>query len=129
MTTALRTRAWAIFLSTFARPGWRPCSATVACEGRAWNCSWPWAWTPKYSKGLIPYASEARPSGGTFDLPALKARFAELDEQSQDSSLWDDRERAGTILRERSAVESKIKSFEDLEAQVADLDVYSEMAS
>ncbi|MEO2136361.1 MAG: peptide chain release factor 2 [bacterium] len=66
--------------------------------------------------------------GRYLDLPALKARFAELDEQSQDSSLWDDRERAGTILRERSGVESKIKSFEDLEAQVTDLDVYVEMA-
>ncbi len=67
-------------------------------------------------------------SGGIFDIPSLRARFDELDTRSQDPSLWDDREEAGHVLRERAGVESKLKAYESLEQQAADLEVYVEMA-
>lgn len=66
--------------------------------------------------------------GGVFDLPTLKRTFDEVDARSQDPSLWDDREKAGEVLRERATLESSIKAFDSIANEVADLGVYVEMA-
>ena len=67
-------------------------------------------------------------SGGIFDLPSLKIQFAELDNRSQDPNLWDNRDEAGRVLRERSTCDTTIKEFEEIEHVIADLGVYLEMA-
>ncbi|MFP6863187.1 MAG: peptide chain release factor 2 [Pseudomonas sp.] len=67
-------------------------------------------------------------SESIFDLGGLKARLAELDEQSQDPGLWDDSDKAGAVLRERSAVESAVSDYEKLASDMDELAVYLEMA-
>lgn len=42
--------------------------------------------------------------------------------------MWDDREKAGQVLRERAQVETRVEGFEALSQAVADLAVYLEMA-
>ncbi len=41
-----------------------------------------------------------RSSGGIFDLDGKRARLSQLDEAAAEPGLWDDRERAETLLRE-----------------------------
>jgi peptide chain release factor 2 len=67
-------------------------------------------------------------SGGIFDLAGLQRRFDELDKRSQDPALWNDREAAGQVLRERSSLESQIRGYGILSTSIADLEVYLEMA-
>ena len=69
-----------------------------------------------------------RCSGGIFDLPSLRSRFTEVDSLSQNPSLWDNRERAGQVLRERAALEAQIANFAGIEEAIGDLGVYLEMA-
>lgn len=69
-----------------------------------------------------------RCSGGIFDLPSLRSRFTEVDNLSQNPSLWDNRERAGQVLRERAALEARIADFAGIEEAIGDLGVYLEMA-
>ncbi|MFN2427500.1 MAG: peptide chain release factor 2 [Candidatus Binatia bacterium] len=66
--------------------------------------------------------------GGVFDVDTLRKRFEELDARSQDPSLWNDREKAGTVLRERSSLESRIKHFTGLQQTNSDVGLYLEMA-
>ena len=51
-------------------------------------------------------------SGGVFDLDALRARLKDLEEQSSDPSLWEDRERAEKLLRVKRGAERKLALFE-----------------
>ena len=69
-----------------------------------------------------------RCSGGTFDRPSLRSRCAGVDNLSQNPSLWDNRERAGQVLRERAALEARIADFAGIEKAIGDLGVYLEMA-
>jgi peptide chain release factor 2 len=57
----------------------------------------------------------------------LKRRFEEVDKQSQDPGLWNDRTAAGEVLRERSSLEGRIRDYETLTAALGDLEVYLEM--
>jgi peptide chain release factor 2 len=57
----------------------------------------------------------------------LKRRFEEVDKQSQDPGLWNDRTAAGDVLRERSSLETRIRDYETLTAALGDLEVYLEM--
>jgi len=66
--------------------------------------------------------------GGIFDLPKLKARYEELEKLSQDPGLWDDREKAGDVLRERSTVEETLAGYDRLRESVEELRLYLEMA-
>jgi len=66
--------------------------------------------------------------GGIFDLPSLRTQFEKVDERSQDPSLWDDREAAGKVLRERAVLESQIKDYEALVEAVEELPVYLDLA-
>jgi peptide chain release factor 2 len=66
--------------------------------------------------------------GDIFDLPNLKSQFEELNAKSQDPALWDNREEAGRVLRERSSCETTIKEFEEIDQATGDLGVYLEMA-
>jgi peptide chain release factor 2 len=52
-----------------------------------------------------------------------------VDARSQDPSLWNDRAKAGEVLRERAGLESAIQSYERIAGEVGDLDLYVEMAA
>ncbi|HET9063452.1 MAG TPA: PCRF domain-containing protein, partial [Candidatus Binatia bacterium] len=62
-----------------------------------------------------------------FDLANLKRRFEELDRKSQDPNLWNDREAAGNVLRERASLEAQIRDYETLATALEDLAVYLDM--
>jgi peptide chain release factor 2 len=67
-------------------------------------------------------------SGGIFDVAGLKARAAELDQISADEALWQNAERAQTVLRERSIVQDRLARFTKLTEGVEEIRVYLDMA-
>ncbi|MFN2376130.1 MAG: peptide chain release factor 2 [Candidatus Binatia bacterium] len=66
--------------------------------------------------------------GRRLDVDTLRKRFEELDARSQDPSLWENREAAGAVLRERSSLDTRIQHFTKLQQANADVSVYLEMA-
>jgi peptide chain release factor 2 len=67
-------------------------------------------------------------SGGVFDLVGLRARFEELEIELGRPDLWDDRERAQKIAREKSALEDELALHDSLESGLADAEVLLELA-
>ena len=67
-------------------------------------------------------------SGGIFDLPGLTRRSAELDQLSSDESLWQNSERAQAVLRERSALQSRLERLRKLTDGVEEVELYLDMA-
>jgi len=65
--------------------------------------------------------------GGIFDLPSLRDRYSELDKRSQDPGLWDDREQAQALLRERANLESQIAGYDQIAEALAELPLYLDM--
>jgi peptide chain release factor 2 len=66
--------------------------------------------------------------GGFFDLPALTARLAEIEDRMSAPDFWDQRETAQKLVNEASSLRSKIEPFRRLEARSGDLAVLSELA-
>jgi peptide chain release factor 2 len=58
----------------------------------------------------------------------LRARLAELEADSAAPDLWNDRERAEQVLREKGAVERKLARFDAVGAQLDDAGVLLELA-
>ncbi len=58
--------------------------------------------------------------GGLFDTEGAKKRILEIEEITSQSGFWDDNLEAEKILKERSALSSKIKKFEDALSLVGD---------
>ncbi len=67
-------------------------------------------------------------SRGVFDPVKLKARVAELEAQSQDPSLWNDQNKAQSVMREKSQLEQKFSKYESLNAEYQDNITLIEMA-
>ena len=59
----------------------------------------------------------------------MQKRAEALTERSADPALWEDRERAETLLREKGAVERELESFEALTRRLDDAEVLLELAS
>ncbi len=68
-------------------------------------------------------------SGGVFDVERLRARVGELQNESARPELWDNRERAETLLREKSRVEHELSTFDDLTSSLEDAGVLLELAA
>jgi len=68
-------------------------------------------------------------SGGVFDVEGLRARVDELQNESARPELWDNRERAETLLREKSRVERELSTFDDLASSLEDAEVLLELAA
>lgn len=49
--------------------------------------------------------------GGIFDIENLTKRFDFLDKLSNDQNLWDDKEKAESILKEKTIIENKINKY------------------
>ncbi len=54
------------------------------------------------------------PSEVFFDLPGKEKRIAEIDDISNGADFWDDREKAQTVLSERSSLKQKIDEWNEL---------------
>jgi peptide chain release factor 2 len=76
-----------------------------------------------------PCAGASVSSGGVFDEDGLKARLASLDEQAADPNLWNDREQAEKLLREKRKVEREVSFLDGLAELVSDAEVLLELAS
>ncbi len=67
-------------------------------------------------------------SGGVFDVAALKERVQALEQESAAPDLWEDRERAERLLRDKSAAERELGFFEALENGLDDAGALLELA-
>ncbi|MCZ6465305.1 MAG: peptide chain release factor 2 [Proteobacteria bacterium] len=65
---------------------------------------------------------------GVFDLARLNARREELEKESARPDLWDDRERAEKILREKNAVDRELALHAELGAAFDDAEAMLELA-
>ncbi len=92
--------------SSEARTGCRP-SSPSACASRPNSCP---------------------SSGGVFDVAGLRARLAEIEADSAAPDLWEDRERAERILREKGGIERKLARFDAVGAQLEDAGALLELA-
>ena len=52
--------------------------------------------------------------GGIFDPDNSKKLLSELNSKVEDPSLWNDRESAQKLMRERTLLEEKLNSYENL---------------
>ena len=68
-------------------------------------------------------------SGGIFDVARLSERLSELDELASREDLWNNAEKAQTLLRERSAVQSKLGGLSKLREGAEEIKLYLEMAA
>ncbi|MEI7957650.1 MAG: peptide chain release factor 2 [Verrucomicrobiota bacterium] len=66
--------------------------------------------------------------GGTFDLPRLQSRLAELEGMMSAPDFWDSRERAQSLVEEVSSLRNKIQPFQTLEQGIDDLEVLKSLA-
>ena len=67
-------------------------------------------------------------SGGIFDLPALEARFAELEQKMSAPDFWDNANTARAVGSERAAIGQKVDTYRALATRLDDFDVLVELA-
>jgi peptide chain release factor 2 len=67
-------------------------------------------------------------SGGAFDLGGLGERQQALEEEAARPDLWEDREQAERVLREKHAVERELAAFGDLRGAVEEAEVLLDLA-
>ena len=85
---------------------------------------------PPGSESRCDYCAPASTSsGGVFDLPRLKARGEELEQETARPDFWSDREQAEKISRERNRVARDLDFYERLAAAIDDSGVLLELAT
>ncbi|MDP6981038.1 MAG: peptide chain release factor 2 [Myxococcota bacterium] len=68
-------------------------------------------------------------SGGVFDLAGLRHRFEELENECGRPDLWDDRENAERVNREKTRLEDELRFYDKIESDLEDADVLLELAN
>ncbi|MCP4003297.1 MAG: peptide chain release factor 2 [bacterium] len=66
--------------------------------------------------------------GGIFDLDTKRARIEELEKISEDPELWNNRERAEKVLKEKRSLEREVGFSDDAETLLSETDVLLELA-
>jgi peptide chain release factor 2 len=74
-------------------------------------------------------ANAGTSSGGVFDLARIRERIAELEQKSSDPELWNDRERAEQLLREKRGAEREVARYDALIGALDDAEVLLELAA
>jgi len=82
---------------------------------------------PSSPSGCEPSAPASKSSGGVFDVAGLRARLTELEADSAAPDLWEDRERAERVLREKGSVERQLALFDAAAGQLDDAAVLLEL--
>jgi len=86
-------------------------------------------WTPSSSrKGCGVRATGSASSGGAFDEAALRSRIEGLEQDAARPNLWEDRERAERVLREKSSLERDVAQVDRLAEMLDDVEVLLELA-
>jgi peptide chain release factor 2 len=63
-----------------------------------------------------------------LDYDALAGRLADITTESEQGGFWDDHEKAQKLLKERKAVEDKVKGYDALAAELDDVEVMLALA-
>lgn len=58
--------------------------------------------------------------GGIFDWDTIEERLADITTQTEDGALWDDPERAQTLMRARARLEASVAQISDIERELAE---------
>ena len=66
--------------------------------------------------------------GGIFDYVSRKERLAEVELELAEPDVWNDPDRAQELGRERSSLESVVKTIEDMDTGIADTREILDMA-
>ena len=86
-------------------------------------------WIPASSqKGYAGRATGSVSSGGAFDEAALRSRIEVLESDAARPDLWEDRERAEKLLREKSSLERDVAQIDRLAELLDDVEVLLELA-
>lgn len=87
-------------------------------------------WIPASSQiGCASYAPNSTSSGGVFDLAALRRRLDALEIETARPDLWEEREAAEKLLREKRLVEREVEFFDSLESNLEDAEVLLDLAA
>ena len=68
-------------------------------------------------------------SGGVFDAGGLRERLKELERETARPDLWENRERAEKVLREKRQIERELDFFSELDSVLEDSEVLLELAA
>ena len=68
-------------------------------------------------------------SGGVFDLTGLRKRHEDLESEMARPDLWDDREKAEGVARDKSALEAEIQLYDRLEEVISEAALLLELAN
>ena len=79
--------------------------------------------------GCAGSAPASTSSGGDFDEGRLRSRLEELRVQSERPGLWEERERAEKLLREKSGVEREVAFFERMASDLEEAQVLLDLAA
>lgn len=86
-------------------------------------------WIPTSSlTGCAACASASASSGGVFDVDSLIARRDELEIETSDPNLWNDRSKAEKATREKNAVERELALYERIQISLDDAEVLLELS-
>jgi len=66
--------------------------------------------------------------GGGFDLDGLRARYEELESEVARPDLWDDRENAEKVSRDKNVLERELEFYQNLNESIDDVAVLLELA-
>ena len=67
--------------------------------------------------------------GGGFDVDGLRARFEEVEAESARPDLWENRENAQKVNREKNRLEREIQFYDELSGSLEDAEVLLELAN
>ncbi|MCP4037895.1 MAG: peptide chain release factor 2 [bacterium] len=73
-------------------------------------------------------ATDSESSGGVFDLDGLRHRFEELESECARPDLWEDRENAEKVNREKTGLEGELAFYDKLASDLEDAEVLLELA-
>ena len=62
-------------------------------------------------------------------MTSLRARFEELEAETANPDLWNDRERAEKVSREKTSVERELALYDDIDAEIEEVETLFELAA
>jgi peptide chain release factor 2 len=81
------------------------------------------------TRGCASCAAGWASSGGVFDVDGLRRRLEDLEGETALPDLWEDRDRAQRVLREKSRVEREVSLFDGIETALEEAEVLLELAA
>ncbi len=84
--------------------------------------------SPNSTIGFAAYGLDSTNSGGVFDVAGLQAQLEELEVEMARPDLWDDRDAAEAVGRQKNAVERELALHDRVETGLDDAEVLLELA-